>query len=74
MSRSEITFSSKKLICEVSRSEKTTLRLQYGQWGDNELCYDLRTWYVDKDGNEKCGKGITLSTSELALICKEVLR
>ena len=33
-------------------------------WGDNEPCLDLRGWWLDKNGEEKCGKGITLTDDE----------
>lgn len=67
----EIVFKSQKVICEIAR-EKSVLRLQYGQWNDNEPSYDLRTWYTDRDGKEKCGKGLTLSANELATLVSKL--
>ena len=43
-------------------SEKKELRVI--AWSDNEPCLDLRNWWLDKSGNEKCGKGITLTDDE----------
>lgn len=34
-------------------------------WNGRDAKYDIRTWYDDEDGNEKMGKGITLSDKEL---------
>lgn len=43
-------------------SEKKELRVV--AWSDNEPCLDLRSWWLDKSGKEKCGKGITLTDDE----------
>lgn len=40
-------------------------KLRYVSWNGNEPKFDLRSWYTDKDGNEKCNKGITLTKEEL---------
>ena len=57
---SEIKYEVKKVIGKVG--EKKQLRIV--SWNDNEPRLDLRDWFTDKDGNEKCGKGITLSSEE----------
>lgn len=41
------------------------LELRYVSWNGNAPRYDLRAWGTDKEGNEKCGKGFTLSGDEL---------
>lgn len=33
-------------------------------WNDREPKIDIRQWYTDKEGNEKCGKGISLTNEE----------
>lgn len=40
-------------------------RLRLIKWNDREEKYDIRPWSVDENGNEKCGKGITLTGEEM---------
>ena len=42
-----------------------TLELRYISWNDRGPVYDLRPWKVNDEGEEICGKGITLSGEEL---------
>ena len=42
-----------------------TLELRYISWNDRDPVYDLRPWKVNDEGEEICGKGITLSGEEL---------
>lgn len=49
----------------LSRSGKWEMKLRYISWKDREPRYDLRRWTKDEDGNEKCGKGATLTGEEL---------
>ena len=46
------------------------LKLQYMQWNDRDPVYDLRPWKVNDQGEEICGKGITLSGEELEALGK----
>lgn len=46
------------------------LKLRHMQWNDRDPVYDLRPWKVDDEGNEICGKGITLSGEELESLLK----
>lgn len=41
------------------------LRLRFMSWNDREPRYDIRPWYKDDDGNERCSKGVALSGEEL---------
>lgn len=41
------------------------LRLRFMSWNDREARYDIRNWYKDESGKERCGKGIGLSGEEL---------
>lgn len=41
------------------------LRLRFMSWNDREPRYDIRPWYKDEDGKEKCAKGVSLSGEEL---------
>lgn len=51
----------------ISKSENgsNTLELRKTKVNDSEEKFDLRTWWTDKDGIEKCGKGIRLTEEEL---------
>ena len=50
----------------ISERGDYKLKLRYMQWNDGPEKYDLRPWTVDEEtGQEKCGKGITLSGEEL---------
>lgn len=44
---------------------KSKLELRYVAWNGKEPRYDIRPWYVDDKGIEKCNKGVTLSGEEL---------
>ena len=47
------------------------IRLTYGKWNDNNEKYDLRTWYRNRDtGEEKAGKGISLTGEQLENLYK----
>ena len=41
------------------------LKLRYMSWNDREPVYDLRPWKINDEGEEICGKGLTLSGEEL---------
>lgn len=41
------------------------LKLRYLSWNDRDPVYDLRPWKVNDQGEEICGKGITLTGEEL---------
>lgn len=41
------------------------LRLRFMSWNDREPRYDIRPWFKDEDGKEKCAKGVALSGEEL---------
>lgn len=43
----------------------STLELRYVAWNGNPPKYDIRPWYKDEEGVERCAKGITLSGDEL---------
>jgi len=57
----------------IESANKWNLELNYGQWHDNEIKYDLRAWSLD---HSQCGKGVTLTESEalqlLAILSKEI--
>ena len=52
-------------VISESENGKSTLELRKTKVNDSETKFDLRNWWVDKDGVEKCGKGIRLTDDEL---------
>lgn len=46
-------------------SGKYVKELRLVSWNDKDPVYDIRPWYTDDDGVEKCGKGITFKAEEL---------
>jgi hypothetical protein len=51
----------------ISESNGYSLELRYVSWNGNEPKYDIRQWY-ERDGVEKCGKGITLTGEQLEIL------
>ena len=49
----------------ISESENNTLELRKTKVNGGEVKWDLRSWYIDKNGDEKCNKGIRLTDDEL---------
>lgn len=49
----------------ISENGKNRTLLRYISYNGKEPKYDLRQWYEDKNGNEKCGRGLTLTGEEL---------
>ena len=56
----EISYEVIKELGQVG--EKKQLRIV--AWNGNPAKLDIREWYTDKDGNEKCSKGISLTNEE----------
>lgn len=64
----EITMEIKKEFGKVGDK----LRLNLISWNGGEPKYDLRNWWMDKEGNLKYGKGITLTAQELGELSKVI--
>lgn len=62
----EIKYEVKKVIGTLDSDSTMPKELRIIKWGDNDEKYDLRGWRTDKNGNEVCGKGITMDAEELA--------
>ena len=56
----EIKFEVKETLGTVGEDKK----LQVINWNNKGDKLDLRSWWEDKNGEEKCGKGITLTDDE----------
>jgi len=54
----------------AERSGGYELKLRYISWIGKDPKYDIRPWKITDEGNEICGKGITLSGEELESLGK----
>ena len=68
---SEIKFEIKNHITDLSEASSKSWKKELNEvsWNDNEPKFDIREWNED---HTKCGKGITLTYEELALLVSEV--
>lgn len=60
----------KEVIGVIGKGKSSTKELRLISWNDKEAKYDIRDWWQDKEGNEKMGKGITLTTEEAKELAK----
>lgn len=60
----------KEVVGVISKGKSSTKELRLISWNDKDAKYDIRDWWTDKDGNEKMGKGITLTTDEAKELVK----
>lgn len=60
----------KEVVGVISKGKSSTKELRLISWNDKDAKYDIRDWWTDKDGNEKMGKGITLTTDEVKELVK----
>ncbi len=67
----EFDFKTVEKIGVIRENEKSTVELRVTEANGSQM-YDIRSWFEDKDGNEKCGKGIRLSKEELDTLVKLV--
>ena len=66
----EIKMEIVKELGTISETEKNRTLLRYISWNGTEPKYDIRSWYTDKNGNERMSKGKTFSRSELEALYK----
>ena len=52
----------KRVIGKLGEDSRKELRIVV--WNGNPVKIDLRDWWTDRDGNEKCGKGVSLTRDE----------
>lgn len=57
----EITMDVKKQFGKIGNK----LELNLISWNGAAPKYDIRNWYIDREGNRKFAKGITMSKEEL---------
>ena len=60
-----ISYEVKKVLGVLDSDSTMQKKLRLISWNGNEPKYDLRNWGTDKDGNEKCGKGLTMDREEI---------
>lgn len=64
---SEFKYEVKKNIGKLGEDSDKELRIV--SWNDREAKLDIRSWYM-KDGQERCGKGVGLTTDEAKELVK----
>lgn len=60
-----ISYEVKEVLGILDSDSTMQKELRLISWNGNEPKYDLRNWGTDKDGNEKCGKGLTMDREEI---------
>ena len=61
----EIKMITVEKIGVISDNGKNSLELRKTQVNDGEIKFDIRSWFTDDKGIEKCNKGIRLTEDEL---------
>lgn len=67
-----ITHKIERTIAEISRTDRGIKRLTLTSWNGNPAKLDLRIWVIDEAGQEKPGRGITLSEAEALTLAAEL--
>ena len=67
-----ITHKIERTIAEISRTDRGIKRLTLTSWNGNPAKLDLRIWVIDDAGQEKPGRGITLSEAEALTLAAEL--
>lgn len=62
----EFSYEVKNIIGKLGENSKKELRVV--SWNDREAKIDLREWYKTDDGEERCGKGISLTNDEAKVL------
>lgn len=69
--KKEFKLETVKKLGVIRENEKSTVELRVTSANGVEA-YDLRSWWTDDEGVEKCGKGIRLTKEELDTLVKLV--
>lgn len=67
-----VTYKIERTIAEISSSGRGTKRLTLTSWNDQPAKLDLRVWVTDDAGQEKPGRGITLTEAEAFTLAAEL--
>ena len=65
MAKTEIKCEVKEKLGVLEQKGKQSIELRIVSWNGGDALYDIRGWYTDDDGNEKCGKGVRLTEEGL---------
>ena len=65
-----ITVNVIKVFGTIGERKSNNLELRLVSWNDNPPKYDLRGWYTDSRGIERCTKGMTFGEDELFEVMK----
>lgn len=66
MAKTEVTYEVKKNIGKLGEDSKKELRIV--SWNGREAKLDIREWRTTEKGEERCGKGIGLTTDEAKVL------
>ena len=69
----ELTYKVIKKIATLDSDAKAPKELRLISWNNAPEKFDLRSWWTDKEGNEKMGKGVVLDNEEM-LSLYEILK
>lgn len=61
----EIKYEVKEKIGVLDSDSTMPKELRIISWNGGNDKYDLRSWRTDKEGNEVCGKGLTMDREEI---------
>lgn len=59
-----------EVIKKIGEINDKGMELRIVAWNGGEPKFDIRTWYTNKNGEERCGKGVGLTKEELANLVK----
>lgn len=62
----EFSYEVKNTIGKLGENSKLELRVV--AWNGREAKLDVRQWYTTEDGEERCGKGVSLTNDEAKVL------
>ena len=68
----EFKMTTNEKIGVISENGNSTLELRLVAWNDGDAKYDIRSWWTDDKGIEKCGKGVRLTKEELTALAEAI--
>jgi hypothetical protein len=60
-----VSFEIKESIAVLSANEAETMEFNVVSWNKRPEKYDIRSWYVDENGDKQAKKGVTLTDDEI---------
>lgn len=73
-SASEIKYEVKEEVATVCESNGWELKIRLMSWNGKEEKYDIRKWKTNEDGEERCGKGISLTSEEIEALTDALIK